>query len=484
MSVAVDVAVIGAGPGSLTAAAYLASAGAKVVVLEATDVAGGAGAAPVDVGGLSVPGTPATLHALDPRVVMDLKLTRRGLRFSVRDLPLVALRADDRLMIDRDRHATANSLAQLSHRDATRFDEFRRDLFAAARALRALWWEAGVPPDASTRSNLRRLGMLSAEAMLEAAFETEAVKAACGFDALQAGISPSSAGSSLLLAWRAAQEMCGLQGAVAIPRGGGPTLASTLLQAASEAGVELRVGTKVASIHVDDDRVRAAVLATGEFVPARVILSNLSRRATLMNLLPPEAAGFAMVTRLRDERTVGEATILMTLNAVPDFAMACPLARFVMVERLDAVVAAHTEARLGRIPTEFALEAVIPTASDPGLAADTTLLCVTVRPLPVAPAGGWPSHVAELFERVVQRLSHHAPRLRSSITGLNVVLPRADQDRVTAAHIASDWPARLATPVEGLFLCGDAAEPVPAVSCRAGRLAAALASAYLKWGAP
>ena len=36
----------------------------------------------------------------------------------------------------------------------------------------------------------------------------------------------------------------------------------------------------------------------------------------------------------------------------------------------------------------------------------------------------------------------------------------------------SDWRTRLRTPVAGLMLCGAAAEPMPAISGRAGRIAA------------
>lgn len=480
MSIAVDVAIIGAAPAGLTAAAYLADAGLKVTVLEASDAVGGTAGRMLPVGPNLVPAVTA-LSALDPTVVKDFKLLKRGLHFAVRDLALVGLHSEDRpLAVVRDRHAATRAIAPLSALDATRFDRLRHELSGFGRAMRPFWWENGTA-EASAATSLRRFSMTSTEALLDGTFESEAVKALFAFDALEAGLSPSSAGSSLALAWRAAQEMCGLEHAVAIVKGGAPALVVALADAAKEAGAEIRLGAPVAAIHVDDDRVRAAVLASGEVVPARVVLSGLDRRRTLTDFLPPEAVGFGTLSRLAKGEPVGEARLFLSLDAMPGFAMAVPASRFIVCDRLEAAVEAHGEARAGRLPQELILEVVIP--DDPDPASDTTLLAVTVRPLPVAPEGGWPALLPLLVERVVAQLTHFVPGLRASVTGLNVMAPRAGMDCVTAEHVAASWPARLATPVDGLFLCGDAAEPVPSLSCRSGRIAAALVLDHLKRGA-
>ena len=478
-----DVVVIGASPGGLAAAAYLALAGASVTVLEAEATPGGACANRLPLGDLVVPFGPHTLAALDPRLVKELALTRRGLRFAARDLMLVGLPNDGKpLLLGRDVHAAARSIATFSPRDAERFARFRRDLFTFARVMRSVWWESGELGGA--RDELRRRSVTSAAAMLDAAFESEALKATLAFDALQDGISPAAAGSSLLLLWRTAQEMCGLQGAVAIPRGGPAALVEALVAAAQAAGAEIRTGAPVARMLLRRDAVSGVALASGEEIAARLVLSSLSRRRTLLELAPAGAAGFAAAAQLRRRTAaVGEGKIVLALSSLPGFAAQQPAGRFVIVERLDGCIAAHAEARAGRLPDELGLEAVVLTSTDRTLApVGTHLLSVLVRPLPVSPPEGWTELAQRLGKRVLAILERHAPGLSASVTAMNFVEPR-DCDPPDVSRLLAGWPERIATPIGGLYLCGETAEPVSAISGRAARIAAAIAAAYLKGAA-
>ncbi len=473
-----DVLVVGASPSGLVTATYLALAGARVVVLEAESMPGGVCANRVPVGDFAVPPGPHFFHALDPQVIKDLKLSHLGLRFAVRDMPLIGLRSDGKPMqLDRDRHEAHRAIAPISARDADRFTVMRREISAFGRAMRAVWWDEGALKKADDRFMLRRLGVTSTTAWLESIFESEPVRASFAFDALTAGLSPWTAGSALVFAWQAAQEMCGLQAAAAVPRGGPATLVDALMAAAQAAGVEVRCGSEVVHLSAEGDTVTGAVLSSGEIVPAVVVLSSVSRRRTLLKLLSPGVAGFAVARRLSNSPEVGEGKLILALNAVP---MAFKQSgRFILSERFEGAVSSHAEARAGKLPSELALEVIaLETGSEPPI-----LLSVGIRPLPVTPIESWKAFSTHLVQSVLRTLEHHAPEITALIGGLALVPPKAG-DLFEPAHMLLSWRQRIVTPLRGLFLCGEAAEPVPAVSGRAARIAARFAADYMREAKP
>jgi phytoene dehydrogenase-like protein len=475
----VDAIVVGGGVNGLVAAAYLARARRKVVLLEAKDTLGGACMTAPFATGFKGPTIMHALTALDPRVVSELKLARRGLKFAVRDMPTVALRADGKhLVIGRDVRATARAIAAHSRLDAEAWPGFRRELFDLARAMRPFWWDEAkhgwnMPPAIAT---LRRQNLA---AWLDSRFESDVVKAALACDA--SGLSPLVPGSPLLLVWRGCQEMCGLQGAAAIPLGGPGALVDALTVAAKIAGVELRTGAHVADILVKDGTASGVVLDSGEEIAATRVVASLSHRQLLATKAGRSALGIGESAALeRSVPAAASAKVLLALNAAPVFGGSPLRGRFLLTDKIETFVTAHAASRAGRMPEELALEVVVPTAADPALAPmGQHVVSIRIAPLPRHPAGGWDA--ARLAAKAIAALERCAPGLARHVTGAQVLTPDdiakhyGEEDEVTVERVLSDWPPRILTPIEGLFLCGAASEPVGAVSGRAGRIAAALA---------
>src|SRR5262249_23506806 len=155
-----------------------------------------------------------------------------------RDLPLVALSGDGRhIVLSRDGHATARGIAAHSQNDAEAWPRFRRALFGLARSMRRCWWhDSRLRLNGAEEAMLATLQVRSVAAWLDSLFECDLLKAALAFDAMDGQASPLEPGSALPLVWRAAQEMCGLQGAVAVPRRGASQLVRLLVEAAAASG--------------------------------------------------------------------------------------------------------------------------------------------------------------------------------------------------------------------------------------------------------
>jgi phytoene dehydrogenase-like protein len=476
------VIVIGGGVNGLVAATYLAKAGRRVTLLEAQGQLGGLCRTAPLVPGIAAPIYAHNFYALDPRVIGDLKLARHGLRFAVRDMPLVGLRRDGRHVIaGRDALLTARNLAAHSSADAENWPRFRRDLFHSARLMRRLWWNAdryGKP--AKPLSHMRRT---SANAWLDVRFESEALRSLLTFDATDGGLSPLDAGSSLLLLWRAAQEMCGLQGAVAMAGGGPGALVSALESAALASGVTIRKDARARHLAVEGGKVRGVELESAASVEASIVLSSLSRNVTLRELVRPGDAGFAREDEPEAPKT-GCAKVLLAFDGLPAIgASETPQsARFVVAERPESLIEAHEAARAGRLADELVFEFVLPTASDAELAPGKHILSALVRPVPFAPVGGWPSMKALLAAKVLAALERFAPGASRRAIAAKIFAPdeMAKRDGEGSArrhpgHALHDWRERARTPVSNLWLCGADADAVSAVSGRAGRIAARMA---------
>ena len=474
-----DCLVIGGGVHGLIAAACLARAGNRVLLLEARERLGGLCTTESFAEGFSAPLGAHAVYALDPGVVKDLRLARHGLQFAVRDMPLAGLDGDGKsIMIARDIHRTATGIAIHSDHDAKAWPAFRRELFDLARALRPWWSGSGNLPDGDMRRRYETLSRMGAAAWLDSWFETDLVKAALCFDATAGSLSTLDAGSALALVWRAAQEMSGLQGAVAQVKG--DTLLTSLIVAAQANGAELRTGARVAEILTDGDAVAGARLENGETFVAPNVLCSPSCRQVLCGLVKPPATGIAQKATLASGRNhLSEAKVLLAVSdlSVLGGVSLATNARFVLAGRLETYATAEMVARAGQLANELPMEiAFLPAAGTP-----TQILKVVsmlIRPVPRFPSSGWSVLKKQLLAQATRTFERLTANTSARIVAAEVFTPDDldargfEEPHADIRHLTASPASRMETPLSGLLLCGADAEPLPAISGRAARLAA------------
>jgi len=518
------VVIIGAGHNGLVTAFYLAKAGLRPIVLERRDQVGGAAITTELLPGFRVPTLAHAFGPLRPDVAHDLALTRRGIEVIEPGVVSFSPREDGRtLVVSRQVSETARHIARWSPRDAALFPAFHGALMQGASLLADLAREIAPSIDRPNASELwhlvktgrrfRGLGRPDAYRLLRMApmpvadlaedwFETDLLRAVISARGVfGTNLGPRSAGTVATLLFDAARNPAA-PGAPCFVRGGIGRLTEAMGAAAGEAGAEIRTGAEVAAIEADDGGVRGVRLATGEEIPADVVVSNADPKRTLIGLVDPVRLDPGFLLRVRNIRARGTvAKVNLALSGLPSFAAAADLpadlpaaqalaGRIVIAPGIDYVEQAFDASKYGEPPTRPCLECVIPTLTDPGLAPDGRhVMSVYVQYAPYdLRAGGWDDAREALQRTVVETLAQYAPGLPALVLAAETITP-ADLERTygfTGGHIhhgemALDqlyvmrpllgW-AQHRTPIAGLYLCGAGTHPGGGISGANGANAA------------
>ena len=503
-----DVVVVGGGIGGLAAAAYVARAGKRTLLLEAKDKFSGR-AENITLGErISAPIAAESFYALDQKLIRDMQLSRFGLRIVRHPMSVTALRPDGRhLTIRQEPHLAREAIAAEGSADAAAYRDFRRDHFALARQLRSLWIPRG--DSAQWRHSLGSLAAIgrglslsrvlqeqlefaarsSANAYLRNWFESDTLVTALSFDTVLDGVSPDEPSSALLLVWRAAQEFAGLQGAAGQVEGGPEVLANAIASAAREAGAVLRADARVSSIDVRHGGVGGLRLDDGDNIESKTVISSLGARRTFDELLLPEHLPFGSLRHKDRPPRHSNAKVFFTLKGLPPFAGLSERelrGRLIISESSDAAARSKFAALSGLLPSDLIKEVTVPSVADPSLSPEGVhVLSVNVPFLPVRPSGGWESNLPILEKRILSDLEHYAPGLKDRVLKGMVITTDDHRARHGADYARPNFYERLLrsygdsvrTPIKGLYLCGLDAEPATAVTGRAARVAALLALA-------
>ncbi len=514
-----DAVIVGGGHNGLVCAFYLARAGLKVRILERRALVGGAAVTEEFHPGFRNSVASYTVSLLNPKVIADMRLAHHGLRVVERPISNFLPQADGRyLKLGGGLERTRAEFRQFSKADAEVLPDYYNMLEVVADVLRGLALK--TPPNAgdgisaviAAVKQSRKLSKLSlshqrdaldlftksARGFLDAWFESEAVKAAFGFDSVVGNYaSPDTPGSAYVLLHHCFGEVNGKKGAWGHALGGMGAITQAMRAACEGLGVDISLEAPVAQVFAEGGKVAGVRLESGEEIACGLIVSNVGPRLLYDRLIAPSDLSPEFRRRMRGFK-MGSGTFRMNvaLSELPRFACLPEPGEhhqsgIIIAPTLDYMDRAFSDAKQSGMSQKPIVEILIPSTVDDSLAPPgqhvASLFCQQFSPQ--LPDGRtWDDLREAAADRIIDTVNDYAPNFKASIIARQIHSP-LDLERkfgLTAGDIMHGamslnqlWSARpllgygaYRGPLKGLYMCGAGTHPGGGVTGAPGHNAA------------
>jgi len=513
-----DAIIIGGGHNGLVNAAYLARAGKKVLVLERRYLVGGATVTEEIYPGFKYTVFSYVVSILRPEIIRDLNLTRHGFMTLPLESTLTPLPNGDYLYRDGDHFRTMRDIARHSPRDAEAYEEYSREMYFMAKAVKYIL--GIIPPDPTSLNpkdllglvgmgkhflglgeeklyTLTKLMTMSAADFLEQWFESDPLKATLSASGIIGTyLGPRSPGTAYVLLHHYMGEIDGAFRAWGFAKGGTGGIANAIASAAREFGVEIRTDAPVAEVMVKNGQATGIALENGDEVQADIVVSSLDPKRTFLDLVDEAHLPDNLLMTIRNFNIRGSsAKVNLALDAAPD--LACmpgfgPHLRgaISISPSIDYMERAYDDAKYGQFSRQPYIDMIIPSMIDPDMAppGKHVMSCfVQYAPYKLR-EGTWDEQREALGKTVIDTLSEYIPNLKDIILHCQVMTP-LDIERTTGLSQGNIFQGELSlsqlfflrpaagyakyrTPIRNYYQCGSGTHPGGGITGAPGRLAA------------
>jgi phytoene dehydrogenase-like protein len=497
-----DALIIGAGHNGLVCAFYLARAGMKVRLVEARDIVGGAAVTEEFHPGFRNSTASYTVSLLQPKVIADMRLADHGYRVIERPISNFLPQEDGGyLKLGGGLERTQAEFRRFSEHDARVLPEYYDMLEGVADVLRdlalksppnvgdgfktlidgALQGRALMKLSLSQQRDVLDLFTKSARTFLDSWFESEAVKAAFGFDAVVGNYaSPDTPGSAYVLLHHVFGEVNGKKGAWGHSIGGMGAITQIMAKVIRDLGAEISLESPVSRVLVDGGKAVGVRLVGGEEIVADRIIANVGPKLLYEKMFDEGDLPAEFRRRVKGFKA-GSGTFRMNvaLSELPKFTCLPEPGEhhqsgIIIAPTLDYMDKAFTDAKEHGWSKKPIVEMLIPSTIDDSLAPPgqhvASLFCQQF-----APGHDWDANEGKAADTIIDTVEAHAPGFRKSILGQQVLSPLGLERKFGLAggdimhgNMSLDqlWAARpilgngaYRGPLKGLYMCGAGSHP-------------------------
>jgi phytoene dehydrogenase-like protein len=454
-----DAIVIGGGHNGLATASYLARDGLRTVVLEARHKTGGAASTDAPFEGhpeFRVTTYSYVVSLMPEPIVQELELRRFGYKVHPMGPYYLAFPDGGSLTFASDDESLDyESIARFSKKDADAYPRWREWMGSMAEilgpllmttppkigskrpgdlldALKLAWRFRGL--DVPRVGEVTRLMTMSIWDLLDDWFESPQIKAALAVDGIIGTWSgPASPGTAYVLAHHEIGDAGIGTGSWGFPEGGMGAVSDAIRASAESRGAEVRTNAPVEKILTSNGRAVGVVLAGGEELRAKTIVTTVHPKITFLDQLERSELPDDFVSSIEGWNSrSGVVKVNLVLSELPDFTADPGIepaphhgGAIELCHSLDYMEDAFQDARRGQAARRPFSDGVIPTVFDKTLAPEGYhIMSMFTQWVPQE----WSEepHQEELeayADRVIDGYTELAPNLKSSIVHRQVIGP-------------------------------------------------------------